>query len=741
MTRTSPAQVAFSSGEISPLLRTRFDYQRYQTGLAECRGFIPLVQGGVTRAPGTLFRGRTRGNAQARLIPFEFAANDTLVLEFTPGWMRVWRYGELVLSSGGTPYQLATPYDVVSLERLSWVQAADVIWIADGRRVIHKLSRLALNEWTLVPAAFNGGPFRVQNLDENRRIRASATTGAITLTANSPIFEPDHVASLLQISAQDYADIPLWTGNTDVMPDQKMRYDGNVYELVEGDNTGVNPPQHSIGVEQVSIDPIVRWRFLSDGVGIVRIISVDSPTSATASVIKALPPSVVTDLTYRWSEGAWSGRYGYPCALEIHDQRLVAAASPTDPRTVWFSTVGDYQDFTPGLEADSSFAYSIAGGSSVNRILWLKSGRDGLHVGALGEEYSTQAPDRSQPLSATNIMFRFGSSYGSREHSRPIAPDGLPIFVSKDSASIVEIAYSLEADSNVATVLSKPADHLGALGFAEIVWQGAPQRLAWIRCDNGDLVAMVYDKSEEVIGWAPVPVAGGRVESLTVTRDATGTRNVVLMVVRREIGGQTVRMVEEHAQIYGLLPGDPPSHDAVHLFAATQVVPSSPLAAFSVPHLTGQAVHAWTDKGRFGPLTVPVNGILVLPVEVSAAVIGLFDDTHVLRSLPLVPPANDGTTLHRRKRLSPPIGVGLHRSSAGMAHVVETDFGQTERPWDALNLVPQPVASDQTRTWTGIAKPPLTCGYCDEIALGVRPVGGCPLTLTAIVPTISEAGI
>ena len=33
-----------------------------------------------------------------------------------------------------------------------------------------------------------------------------------------------------------------------------------------------------------------------------------------------------------------------------HDQRLAAAATPAEPRTVWFSAIGDYADFLDGVE-------------------------------------------------------------------------------------------------------------------------------------------------------------------------------------------------------------------------------------------------------------------------------------------------------------------------------------------------------------------------------------------------------
>ncbi len=743
MTRSSPAQVAFSSGDISPLLRARFDYQRFQTGLAVCKGFVPMMQGGVTRVPGTIYRGETRGNAKARLIPFEFAANDAVVLEFTANRMRVWRYGQLVNGSGAsTPYELATPFGSDSLDRLQWVQSADVIWITDGLRPIQRLARYGLNDWTIAAVNFRTGPFRVQNLDKALRIQASGTTGNITLTATAPIFAANHAGSLLRLEPQNNSDIALWTGNTEIVNGDKMRYDGRVYQLIaSANNSGVNPPQHREGIEMTSHNPVVRWLFVSDMVGVVRITSVTSSTVASATVIRTLPDTIQAEGTYRWSEGAWSARYGYPAALELHEQRLVAAATPSDPRTLWFSTVGDFGDFEPGSEADNSFAYSIAGGSSVNRVLWLKSGRDGLHIGALGEEHSSILPDRGQPLSATNIAFRFGSAYGSREHCRPIAPDGLPIFVSKDAARIIEISYSLEADANIAGVLSRPSDHLGAAGFAEIAWLGSPQRQAWLRTDAGDLAVMLYDPSEEVLGWAPVSVAGGFVESMAVTRDQSGSRDVLTMAVRRQVGGQTRRYVEEQAVTYGTMPGHHPIVEAIHLYAARVFQPAAPQATFQMPHMAGEAVHAWTDAGQFGPLNVPADGDLTLPAPVTRAVIGAMDDTHHIRSLPLIPPTNNGSSLHRRKRLSPPIGIGLHQSAAAKASVIESDFGQAERNWPAQNIVPRAVAADLTQAYSGVARAPLTSGYADELALKIEPVGGAPLTITAIVPTISEAGI
>jgi len=738
MTRVSTAQTAFSAGEISPLLHRRFDYQRYQTGMRACRGYLPMRQGGFTRAPGTIDRGASYNNQPARLVNFEFAENDALTLEFTDLRMRVWRYGALVLS-GPSPYELATPFPASSLPLLQWVQTADVIWITDGLRPIQKISRLALNSWTIAAAAFNSGPFRVQNLDTTKTVQASAATGTVTLTASFALFTANHVGSLMRLKAVDNLD-PLWTGNTAVSVGQRMRYDGNTYQLTVGTDTGVNPPTHTEGTQRVSLSPDVRWKFLDDGAGIVRITAIGGGGTATATVLQALPQGVVSANTYRWEEGAWSAVYGYPAALEIYEQRMVAAASPSEPRTLWFSTAGTFDDFEPGIDADSAFAYAIAGTSSINRVIWLKRGKNGLHIGALGEEYSTRTTDRGQAIGPTTTVFGQDSGLGSAPNVRPIAPDGRPIFVSKDGRRLFEIAYSFQEDANVSSELSLPADHLGDSGFAELAWQSAPLRMAWARRGTGELAIMIHDAAQEVLGWAPYSLAGGAVESMSVSPDATGTYDVLTMVVRRVIGGVTVRRIEELAQPFGVQFGNQPIAEAVHLFAALIFTPGAPATTFSVPHLVGETVYAWTDLGEFGPLVVPVGGDVVLPSAVNRATIGLFDATHQAETLDLLGAAPDGSPMGRWRRLSPSVRIGVHRTAAGKVAVVEREIGAPDRVSPAQNILKRGVAQDLTTAFSGVARVDLAGGNAPEQSLRFSPVGGAPMTITAIVPPINEGG-
>jgi hypothetical protein len=736
MTRTTPAQRSFSSGEIAPLLHRRSDYQRFQTGLARCRGFVPLRQGGFTRAPGTLFRGYTRENAQSILVPFVFASDDALVLEFSPGKLRFWRYGALI-EKDGAPYEIASPYGADDLPNVQWVQSADVVYLADGAHPIHKLSRLALDNWTIAPAVFDTGPFRVQNLDEALTLSASAETGTVTLTASAAFFEADHVGTLFRLEGEDYSDVPLWVGNAAASVGDLARSDGNIYELIAGTNTGISPPLHRSGDQNTDPTTGTIWRFISDGVGVVRITAIASATEATATVLKRIPAAAVDTPTYRWSEGAWSDRHGWPALIEVYDQRLVAAATPTEPRTVWFSVLGSFEDFTPGIEADDAFAFAIAGSDNQNRILWLRAGKRGLHIGAASEEYSTRSETRAQVIGPTTARFGKDSGIGGRP-VRPIAPDGNPIFVARDGRRLYEISYIIEQDGNIATELSLPSSHLGAPGIEQIAWQSAPERQAWMRLGNGDIAAMIHDPREDVLGWAVVPLAGGVCEALAVTPSSGGERDIILMIVRRLIGQQVVRMVEEMA--IGFCHCEAPAAAAVHFFASMAFHLEAPSASFSLPHLASAEVQAWTDQGNFGPFTVGEDGELTLPVPVTRGCIGLFDQTHMAETLDIQAATPNGDSMGRKKRVQPNLGIALYRTTQGKVSVVERSLGRPDRVNASAWLVPMGVPTVLNDAFSGVGKISIAGGQAEETALRITPFGGAPLTVLALVPHIQEGG-
>ena len=53
MAKVSPMQQSFNAGELTPLLAGRPEITKYDAGLEVALNYIPLVQGPITRRPGT----------------------------------------------------------------------------------------------------------------------------------------------------------------------------------------------------------------------------------------------------------------------------------------------------------------------------------------------------------------------------------------------------------------------------------------------------------------------------------------------------------------------------------------------------------------------------------------------------------------------------------------------------------------------------------------------------------------
>ncbi|MAS41733.1 MAG: hypothetical protein CML43_01025 [Rhodobacteraceae bacterium] len=730
------AQRSFAAGEVSPLLAGRDDFVRFQTGLARARGFLPLVEGPITRAPGTIYDGRTRGDAWARLIEFEFNVDDAVVLEFTPGFMRVWRYGALVMD-GGVPYELAIPWNsAAALKRLKLAQAADVIYLVDGVKPIKKLSRFALDNWTIETAEFDGGPLRPWNGDEAVTVSADAASGTVTLTATGgDVFEAGQIGGLFAMRVADWTDVPLWTGNTDVIEGDLMRYDGRVYEVTDvpsGKNTGVNPPVHLSGRALAEKDGIT-WRYRSTDTGLVRITAVASATEATAKVLDRIPQQLVGGAgTATWAPGAWSDAYGYPAAVAIHDQRLVFAATPTEPRTVWFSAVGLFTDFALGTAADLAFAYTIAAKQGLNRIVWLESGARGLAIGATGEVHASRSTVSAEAVTIENAAFAMVATLGA-DDAQPVSPDGAPIYISRERGRLYELAYNLADDSVKPRELTLPARHLGADRFEAIAWQSAPLRLGWITRASGELAVMILETAEDVLGWATLPVAGGAVESVSVSPGLDGGDDTVTLVVRREIDGQTRRHVERLAPFFGLLTGAIDIPDANHLFASVVYPPAAPAKSFAgLDHLEGESVLAWTDQGQFGPYLV-TDGAVELEAPVGRAVVGLHDDSHSAETFDLFAVSRNGDALGDELALRG-LGLRLHRTAAYRARASLRAWGRDHPAGPWVQRTGDGVPGDLRTGWSGADKIDLTTGWANGVRLEFAPLGAAPFTLLSLAP-------
>ncbi|MEL6886900.1 MAG: hypothetical protein AAFP87_20500 [Pseudomonadota bacterium] len=269
MVRTSPPSPSAASGELSKLMFGRSDYVRFQNGLRKCRGFMVLPEGPVTRLPGTEYLGRTHNNQPARLMRFKFTDEDALLLEWTDQLLRFWRGDTLVPTPGGdVPYTLATPYSLDQAKQLQSLLSSDRIYLTEGEIAPHRLSRFAIDNWSIEPTPFVNGPFSPRNLDESQELFVDGVTGVVQVTASFDIFEASHVGVLFELREVDTNETPYWSADIDTKTGDEFYYNSNVYRIAGFDaangKTHTSAPTVAAPAGPVTSGGVVQWVYVSD---------------------------------------------------------------------------------------------------------------------------------------------------------------------------------------------------------------------------------------------------------------------------------------------------------------------------------------------------------------------------------------------------------------------------------------------------------------------------------------------
>jgi hypothetical protein len=82
----------FSAGELSPDLDVRVDVNKYYSGCRKLENFVPMVEGGVTRVPGTYFLIETKDSSKkSKLVPFNYSTIQAYQLEFGNQYIRFYK--------------------------------------------------------------------------------------------------------------------------------------------------------------------------------------------------------------------------------------------------------------------------------------------------------------------------------------------------------------------------------------------------------------------------------------------------------------------------------------------------------------------------------------------------------------------------------------------------------------------------------------------------------------------------
>lgn len=239
MAYATPSLVSFNAGELSPKVDARADVDKYYSGCRTMENFIPLVEGGAMRMPGTYFVAETKDSSKtSRLMTFHFSTIQSYVLEFGEEYIRFYRdngqiavayaawvtltvyaIGDLVTQAGsyyrclvahtaGTfatdlvagywvvsggatdlAYEIVTPYQEADIMDLKFTQSADVMFIFHPSYPPKQLTRTGHTAWTLTDQVCKTGiEMNITNISQAATAVVSAAPVPSTLESGDTVY-------------------------------------------------------------------------------------------------------------------------------------------------------------------------------------------------------------------------------------------------------------------------------------------------------------------------------------------------------------------------------------------------------------------------------------------------------------------------------------------------------------------------------------------------------------------------
>jgi len=685
-------QPSFTAGELSPALWARVDLAKYGSGLKTAINLFIHPHGGASNRAGLEFINEVKASANVtRLIPFQFNAEQSYVLEFGNKYARVYRDGGLVLS-GGSAYEFVTPYVSADLDQLVVTQEADVMYITHTGYAPRKLSRLADNNWSLTTPTFAptmtapGAPTVTKPGD---------TSGE---TGYTPTVYRYRVSAISDASGEE--SLPSGSGSVT-----------NDLSIAGGRNR----------ISWSAVAGAARYIVYKEDNGVYGYIGGTEATQFDDENITA-------DLadTPQTGYNPFTGAGNYPRCSTFIDQRLAFGSSLNNPQAVWLSQTGNYENFgySRPRKASDGFEFRIRA-RQVNVIRALLQVRGLMTLTSGAEWVITGGPD--EYLTPDNIVIK-NQGYRGAALVQPIVVGNTVLFAQDRGGVVRDFSYEFTEDAFVGKDLTILARHMfegreiKAWAYAQ-----APFSIVWVVLDDGSLCSLTYIKEHDVWAWTRHQT-DGVFEDVTVIGE--GREDVPYFIVRRTIGGVQKRYIERlHDRSFTSV------EDAFFVDSGLSYS-GAPVSNISLPHLAGKEIVALCDGNVVRGLTADAGtGAVTLPYAASTIHAGLaYEATLQTLDLDLGSVTGLGTVQARNKSISEVslrveqtrgIWIGPENGLRDSDKLIEYKQRATEAWNEAIGAYTGDLAITPTWDWT------------DGGNLVIKQFDPLPMTILAVMPDIT----
>lgn len=632
MAKVAPLQSSFNTGEISPLMEGRVDFDKYKSALKTCLNHIPLVQGGVTRRPGTVFVAEVKtSSAFTRLVRFEFSVTQAYILEFGNLYMRVYRNHGRNESPPGTPVEIVTPYTTAQLPALMFAQSADVLYVAHPSHAPATINRLSDTSWSHTALVFTDGPYLNQNQTATTLTFSAGSGSGVTCTASAALFASTDVGRPIRAQmpggAWGWAKITGYTSTTVVTVEIVQPFNVTVSLSAPATTSNTGTVASNTGL---SIGQSVSSTKFPAGTSLVAISGQSVTMSANASATGTDAAAVFggsTLVTTVWRLGLWSDTTGYPAAVTFYQERLCWGGCTANPQSLQLSVTGNYTSHQPtaydtqGTVIDSHAMNVTLSSNDVQNVRWMSGDANGLLVGTVSGEWSLKPSAIGGALSPTNINADQMTAYGNAQ-IRAVRAGRTTLMVQRSLRKVRELSFVYYENRYHAPDMTILAQHITLGGITDMAYQQEPNSILWAPRADGTLLGFTYERDQNVIGWHRHELGGTDtvVESVATIPAPDGTRDELWMIVKRTIGGATKRYVEYMTKAWE--HGDDQA-TSVYFDSALTYSGAATDAITGLDHLIGQTVSVKADGASHPDCVVDGSGNIALNREATTVVAGL----------------------------------------------------------------------------------------------------------------------
>ncbi|MBK8772261.1 MAG: hypothetical protein IPM06_17815 [Rhizobiales bacterium] len=468
-------------------------------------------------------------------------------------------------------YEIPTPYADEDVANIHYVQSADVLTLVHPGYAPRELRRYSATNWQMSAIAF-----------------ASAQTppGTATATATGGT-GTDYAYVVTSVDSKGFDESIAST----------IGYcDGNLFAAGAYNTVTWN-----------AMAGVTRYRVYRKSGGLFGYVGqADDATSFTddniAPDLSRTPPIAQT---------LFESTGNYPAAVSYFEQRRVFAGTTDESQNIWMTKSGteSNMDYSLPIKDDDSIQFRIAAreASTIRHVVPLSD----LVFLSSSTEFSSVSSDALTP-ETINVK---PQSYIGANNVQPVIVSNNVIYGAARGGHAREMAYAWQNKGYISGDLSLRAPHLfDDLQVVDMAYQKAPYPVVWLVSSNGSLLSFTYVPEQQVGAWARHDTDGA-FEACCVVPE--GDQDVLYVVVRRTINGQTKRYIE---RLHQRSTADQADSFFVDCGLTYDGAPATTISGLG--HLEGKTVSILGD-GAVMAQEVVTAGAITLPQAVSVAHIGL----------------------------------------------------------------------------------------------------------------------